>query len=89
MKTKKGFRLRTLGKDNILTAEGIEVVDFNRMIALNSTAAFLWTNVEGKEFDVDTLVDLLVGEYGISVELARKDSETLINDWLEAGVVEQ
>lgn len=89
MKTKKGFRLRTLGKDNILTAEGIEVVDFNRMIALNSTAAFLWTSVEGKEFDVDTLVDLLVGEYGISVELARKDSETLINDWLEAGVVEQ
>lgn len=89
MKTKKGFRLRTLGKDNILTAEGIEVVDFNRMIALNSTAAFLWTSVEGKEFDVDTLVDLLVGEYGISVELARKDSETLINDWIEAGVVEQ
>lgn len=89
MKTKKGFRLRTLGKDNILTAEGIEVVDFNRMIALNSTAAFLWTSVEGKEFDVDTLVDLLVGEYGISIELARKDSETLINDWLEAGVVEQ
>ena len=27
MKTKKGYRLRTLGKEYILMAEGIEVVD--------------------------------------------------------------
>jgi len=89
MRTKKGFRLRTLGKDNILTAEGLEVVDFNRMIGLNSSAAFLWKKVEGTEFTVEKLAELLIEEYGISEELARKDAETLSKDWLEAGVAEQ
>ena len=89
MKTKKGFRLRTLGKDNILTAEGIEVVDFNRMIVLNSSAAFLWKKVEGTEFTVEKLSELLIGEYGIPEERALKDAESLIKDWIEAGVVEQ
>lgn len=89
MRTKKGFRLRTLGKDNILTAEGLEVVDFNRMIGLNSTAAFLWNKIEGTEFTVDTLASLLIEEYEISEELARKDAENVSKDWIEAGVVEK
>lgn len=87
MKTKKGFILRSLGKEFILVAEGLEAVDANRLISMNESAAFLWKAIEGKEFDADTLVDLLLEEYDITREVAEKDVAALIQTWLEAGVI--
>ncbi len=88
MKTKKGYRLRQLGTEYILVAEGLEVMDANKMISMNETAAFLWEAVEGKTFDADTLAQLLVDEYGISMEMAEKDIKPLLETWTKAGVIE-
>ena len=60
MKTKKGYRLRQLGKEYILVAEGLEVMGANQMISMNETAAFLWKAVEGKTFDTEALAKLRV-----------------------------
>lgn len=88
MKAKKGFTLRPLGKEYILVAEGLEAVDFSRMISMNETAAFLWKEVEDKVFEAETLVDLLTGEYDIDREAAQKDVEALIQTWKEADIIE-
>ena len=88
MKTKKGYRLRQLGTEYILVAEGLEVMDANKMISMNETAAFLWEAVEGKTFGADTLAQLLVDEYGISLEKAEKDIKPLLETWTKAGVIE-
>lgn len=88
MKTKKGYRLRQLGTEYILVAEGLEVMGANQMISMNETAAFLWEAVEGKTFDADTLAQLLVDEYGISMEVAEKDVTALLQTWNKAGVIE-
>ena len=87
MKTKKGFRLRELGGDYILIGESVELVNFNNMITFNETAAYLWQAVEGKEFDVETLTQLLLEEYEVSEELARQDAQATIEDWKEIGIV--
>ena len=87
MITKKGYRLRPLGKEYILVAEGLEVENANRMISMNATAAFLWEAVEGKEFDAETLVQLLVDEYDIDSETAKKDVEPLLQTWKDAGII--
>ena len=88
MKTKKGYRLRQLGKEYILVAEGLEVMDVNKMISMNETAAFLWEAVEGKTFDTEALAKLLVDEYDISMEVAEKDVTALLQTWNKAGVIE-
>ena len=88
MKTKKGFTLRPLGNEYILIAEGVETVNFNQMISLNESAALLWENVDGKDFDTDTLINLLVENYGISHEQAAKDIQPLIQSWKKAGIIE-
>lgn len=88
MKTKKGYRLRSLGKEYILIAEGLEVMDDNQMVSMNESAAFLWGAVEGKEFDAEALEQLLMDEYGIEKETAQKDVMPLLQTWKEAGVVE-
>jgi len=88
MKTRKGYSLRSLGNEYILVGEGLEVVNFSRMISLNESAAFLWKEVEGKEFDADTLVNLLTENYDIGSEIAQKDVEALLKSWAAAGVIE-
>ena len=87
MKTKHGFRLRELGGDYILIGESAELINFNNLITFNEAAAYLWQNVEGKDFDVETLTQLLLDEYEVTEEVARQDAEATINDWKEVGIV--
>ena len=87
MRTKKGYRLRPLGKEYILVAEGLEVENANQMISMNATGAFLWEAVEGKDFDAEVLAQLLVDEYGIDIETAKKDVMPLIQIWEKAGII--
>lgn len=88
MKIKDGFILREMCGENIVTAEGIEHINFNKLISLNSSAAYLWENLIGKEFSVEDMATLLVEQYDIDMELALKDSESLSKAWMEAGVTE-
>lgn len=87
MKTKKGFVLRSLGREYILVAEGLEAVDANRLISMNESAAFLWEAVDDKEFDADTLINLLMEEYSIDREVAEKDVAALLETWKQAEII--
>ena len=88
MKIKKGYRLRPLGKEYILVAEGLDVLDANTMVSMNATAAFLWDTVKGKEFDADMLVQLLLDEYNVDRKMAEKDVKVLLETWTKANVIE-
>lgn len=88
MRLKNGFILREMCGEHIVSGEGIEHINFNKLISLNSTAAFLWKEAEGRDFTAETLAELLIDRYGIDKELAMKDSENLINAWIEAGIAE-
>ena len=48
MKIKEGFVLRTIVGENVVIGEGLAQINFNKMICLNSSAAYLWREVEGK-----------------------------------------
>ena len=87
MKTKKGFRLRELGGDYILIGESVELVNFNNLITFNETAAYLWQQVEGKDFDIEELTRLLLSEYEVSEDIAREDAQARIDDWREIGII--
>ena len=87
MKTRRGFRLRELGGDYILIGESAELVDFHNLITFNEAAAYLWQNVEGKEFDVETLTQLLLAEYELAEDIARQDAQATIDDWKEVGII--
>jgi len=88
MKIKEGFVLREMCGENIVAGEGLEHINFNKLISLNSTAAFLWNALIGKEFTEEEMARLLVEEYGIDMELALKDSKALCTAWAEAGIAE-
>jgi len=89
MKQIEGFKLRPLGKEFIITGEGVAQVNFNKMISLNATAAYLWECVEGKEFTADDLKAALLDRYEVDEETAAKDAEAIAEKWIEVGIVER
>lgn len=89
MRLKSGFVLREVCGQKIVAAEGLQNINFNKLLSLNASAAFLWEEVEGKDFTVQDMADALVREYGIDLELALKDSQSLLDSWKSAGVLDE
>ena len=93
MKTIEGFRLRKLGNEYILVGESMALINFNKMITLNETAAFLWEKAEQQTkdqgaFTAQELTQALCAEYEVAADQAAKDVEATVASWLEAGVIE-
>ena len=87
MRIIEGFRLRDVMGMATVIGEGAEQVNFNKLVTLNSTAAYLWKEIEGKDFDSKTLADLLVKEFSIDEALAIKDATSILEKWIETGLV--
>lgn len=87
MKAKKGFNLREVCGEQIIVAEGEENIDFSNIISMNESAAYLWKNLQDKEFTLDDMVRLLLEEYDVDQEVARKDAELLAAQWKEAEII--
>lgn len=88
MRIKKGFRLRDIMGQATVIGEGVEQVDFNKLVTLNPTAAYLWESVADKDFTVDTLAALLTEKYEVDIELATNDAAALVEKWKNIGLVE-
>lgn len=88
MRIKDGFTLRSLCGEYIVVGEGLAQVNFNKLLSLNESAAYLWKAVEGKDFTADDLTDLLLDQYEVDRETAAADVAALLQTWQEEGVVE-
>lgn len=88
MKIKEGFILRQICGEYVVVGEGLAQVNFNKMLSLNETAAYLWDAVKGKEFTKDDLVKLLQDRYEVETERAAEDVDKLLAVWVEEGVAE-
>ncbi|MFI3314785.1 MAG: PqqD family protein [Rikenellaceae bacterium] len=87
MRIIEGFKLRSVAGEMIVSGESVAQIDFNKLIALNESAAYLWNEVEGKDFSIETLADLLVQKYGIDSELATNDATAISQNWLDVGLI--
>lgn len=89
MRVKKGIELQNVCNEHLLIPAGIENVDFSKIISLNPTAAYLWENIAGMDnFDIDTLVELLLKEYEVEEAVAREDCQLIVERWAEIGLIE-
>lgn len=88
MKTKKGFMLRSVADTHIVVPVGQASVDFNGLITLNDTGAFLWEHLaDGCTYD--ELLNALLSEYDVSEDVAKKDIDAFIKTAENAGVIEE
>lgn len=87
MKVKDGFVLRAIAGSNIVVPVGAATAQFNGMITLNDSGAFLWRELE-KGADVDSLTEALLREYDVDEATARTCTADFIAKLEEAGCLE-
>lgn len=89
MKIKKGFVLRTVCGENVIVGEGLDAINFGRMLSLNETAAFLWKKaMEYGDFTADDLAGALCQEYDVDQAQALNDVKETLDNWTKLGVME-
>ncbi len=89
MKIKNGFVLRDICGVKVVSGEGLDKVNYSKLITLNDTACYLWEAIEGKDFSNESLVGLLLEKYDVSEDVAKTDVEALVAKWKELDMIEE
>ncbi|MCR5207969.1 MAG: PqqD family protein [Eubacterium sp.] len=88
MKIKNGFTKRNIAGSEIVVPVGKTAKEFNGMITLNETGAFLW-DCYTEEETVDGAVRALLGEYDVDEATARRDVEGFVKMLKDNGLIEE
>lgn len=86
MKTNPDFILRQIAGENILVPCGEAAKQINGLINLNSTAAFIWKNLDEVE-NLDELAARVMAEFEVDEETAKRDVEGLTRELTMIGMV--
>ena len=89
MRIKSGFLLRTIAGSKIVVAVGRRTIEFNGIINLNDTGAFLWERLE-QEATEDELVAAILESYtDVDEPTARKSVQDFVKILRDAGCLDE
>ena len=88
MKINPNYKIRRIAGETIIVNQGTANVDMTRIISLNATACLLYEALQGLEFAVEDVANVLVDTYGISEEQAIADAVKWVEALKECGVIE-
>ncbi len=86
MKIKEGFILRRVGIQYIVAATGEASKDFNGMLRLNRTGAFLWEQLS-VEKSKEQLIRALMDQYEVEESTANTDVDACLATLKGAGII--
>lgn len=87
MKTKKGFLLRSVGGRNVVVAVGQASEEFNGLITLNESGAFLWKLLQNGT-TYQAMLDEMLKEYDVDEATAREGIDAFLKIARDAGLIE-
>jgi len=87
MKIKDGYILRNIADEWIIVPVGARLYDFNGLMTVNETGAFLWKLLQ-EERTRDELINSLISEYDIDIETSYNDLKEFIDSLIDSGVIE-
>ncbi len=79
--------LRQVGDDYIIVEPGQDQIDMSRVYTLNETAAWLWEQLQGKDFVLADVTVLLLDRYEVDEQTATQDAAKLIELFQIQGLV--
>lgn len=87
MVIKKDFILRKIAGEDVVIPIGNNIADFNGIITLNETAAFLWKELQSGQ-DEKGLLERLCQEYDATEEEALQDIQEFLSILREHHILE-
>ena len=88
MKIKEQYKVREMAGEHVIIMQGKHGSDLTKIISLNESALYLWNELQGKEFDTETVANMLVERYGIESAIATTDAERWIEKLRECHIAE-
>lgn len=80
------YILRNVAGSHVVVPVGDSVADFNGLITLNETGAFLWQQLQG-DVSPEVLVERLTAEYDVTDEQAKKDVDAFLTKLRDNGFI--
>ena len=87
MKVKEDFLLREVAGCYVVVPVGKATVDFNGMLNLNETGAFLWEKLEN-DTTKEELLKAMLDEYEVTEDIAKKDIDNFITKLKDGNLLE-
>ena len=87
MKIKEYFLLRKVSDCYVVVPVGKATVDFNGMMNLNETGAFLWEKLEN-DTTKEELLKAMLDEYEVTEDIAKKDIDNFITKLKDGNLLE-
>lgn len=78
MKIKEEYKVREMAGEHIVVMQGRYGVDMTRVIALNDTSLWLWSELQGREFELADVRDLLLSAYDVDAQSAERDAQAWV-----------
>lgn len=88
MKIKEGYLLREVAGQHVVVPVGDAALDFNGVISLNGTGAYLWGILEPGAGESD-LVAALLSRYEVSREGAEADVAAFLSKLRKRGLLDE
>ena len=88
MKIKDKYKVREMAGEHVVIMQGHHGKDLTKIISLNESALYLWRAIEGSDFNVDKIAELLAEHYGIDDEVAHRDAQRWVDKLEDCGLLE-
>ena len=88
MKIKSGFVLEKVGGAYLAVAVGSRTKEFNGLVRMNGTGAFLWGLLADKDMTKEELLDRVLAEYDVAAEQAKGDIDAFEKTLRDNGILE-
>ena len=85
MKLRGDLQLRKLGEDHILVYPGQDQLDASKVYSFNETAVQIWLELQGKEFNVESVTAVLLDNYEVEESEAERDAANLVIQFEKQG----
>ncbi len=82
------FTVKIYGEDIVAIAEGEFSNQFQGAVKLNETGLVLWKALSTDQ-TVDSLADIIVGEYEVDIETAKRDVNVFLQVLRTAGLLQE
>ena len=89
MKFKKEYKVRSMAGENIVIMQGTAGSDMTRIISLNDSSLLLWNELQGKEFEVADVADILTSNYKVDADTAARDAKAWVEKLAECGLIRE
>lgn len=88
IKTKKGFMLRSVADRHVVVAIGKASIEFNGLITLNDTGAYVWEKLS-KGTTYDELLKEMLADYDVDEKTAREGIDTFLETARGANLLDE